>query len=110
MDGIAPFENERAVRSLIRELVADAAGETLHGMLLFGSRARGDAVADSDWDIAVLLEPDASLEEVRKRLADVVGAIWERTGHVVQPLALRETELRRLPSLSMNLYDDAVPL
>ncbi|MEO8713800.1 MAG: nucleotidyltransferase domain-containing protein [Acetobacteraceae bacterium] len=41
-------------------------------MILFGSRARGDARADSDYDVAVLLSGGlADDREVRRRVLDV---------------------------------------
>lgn len=57
-------------------------------IVLFGSRARGDADADSDYDVAVLL--DANMAEdsaVRRRIAD---AAWEHTvdGYAIAPIVL----------------------
>jgi predicted nucleotidyltransferase len=52
--------------------------ERLHGVYLFGSRARGEAAADSDVDLLVLLD----------RVDDYGGEI-RHTGELVSSLALR---------------------
>lgn len=38
---------------------------------LFGSRARGDAEAQSDWDVLVIVPDDAPVEQVD------AGSVWE---------------------------------
>ncbi len=48
------------------------------GLVLFGSRARGDARPDSDWDIAVLLGPGVPSKdhlEIRLRLMEDASAV-----------------------------------
>lgn len=45
-----------ALRPLVARIVRDAAPLDIW---LFGSRARGDARADSDWDLLVVLPDDA---------------------------------------------------
>lgn len=51
--------------------VADACARfPLAEIVLFGSRARGDAGPRSDWDIAVRLADDATEAEARSLLAD----------------------------------------
>ena len=66
----------RAVEALRKSL-----GERLVGVVLFGSRARGDARADSDWDLLVLAEDlpqntfDRQLFFGRLLLSDIPGAI-----------------------------------
>jgi hypothetical protein len=52
-----------------RAALADAYGKRIERVVLFGSRARGDARADSDYDIAVFLEDFAGIaEEMGPRL------------------------------------------
>ena len=51
--------------------VERAYGDRLHGVHLFGSRARGNARPDSDYDVAVVLENLDDFWTERLRLADL---------------------------------------
>ena len=64
-----------AILQRFRDVVSEIYGERLERVVLFGSRARGDAVADSDYDVAVFLRdmPDRTVE--MNRLADVATGI-----------------------------------
>ncbi len=57
-----------------RSALADLYGDEIDRVVLFGSRARGDARPDSDWDVAVFLKslPDRWVE--LDRLADLCGS------------------------------------
>jgi|SRR5580658_11103432 predicted nucleotidyltransferase len=71
-----------------RHAVSVALPGAVHDVVLFGSRARGDARPDSDYDVAVLLADDlAEDRSVRSRLADVA---WEHVveGNIIQAIAL----------------------
>ncbi len=71
-----------------RRAVSAALPGVVHDVVLFGSRARGDARPDSDYDVAVLLADDLAEDRgVRARLAD---AAWEHVvdGTIIQAIAL----------------------
>ena len=59
-------------------------GDRIERVVLFGSRARGEARADLDYDIAVFLKdlPDAWQE--RFRLADLRVDFLDRTGAFIE--------------------------
>ena len=61
----------------LRRGLEDLYGERLDGVFLFGSHARGEASAESDVDILVVLD----------QVADY-GRELERTGHLVSRLSL----------------------
>jgi hypothetical protein len=83
---------DAAVRLIaFRDAVARALPGVVEGVVLFGSRARGDAGPDSDYDVAVVLK-DLSLDrDVRRRLAD---AAWEHVveGYAIIPIAMAADE------------------
>jgi predicted nucleotidyltransferase len=62
-------------------------GPRLESVMLYGSRARGDAQEDSDYDVAVFLRdmPDRIAELYR--LADLSTAILDETGAFIHAMA-----------------------
>lgn len=65
--------NHDAVLNLIRATVR--ASEPDAQIILYGSRARGDAREDSDWDIIVLLNKPAMTHSARNEIA---CDVWEK--------------------------------
>jgi uncharacterized protein len=98
---------------LLRRLRAELErlyGPRLERLVLFGSRARGDARPDSDWDVAVVLRGhDGDLEEAF-RLADLAYDLLLETGEMLslKPFAPEELEERTL--FMHNLRSEGVPL
>lgn len=70
-----------------REAVADAYGDRLDRVVLFGSRARGDAQADSDYDIAVFIRGMANRTDELNRLADLATDILYKDGELIHAMA-----------------------
>ena len=65
----------------LRTALTGLYGSQLERVLLFGSRARGDALPQSDYDVAVFLEPLGDrwaeldrLADLRVRFLDEMGA------------------------------------
>ena len=64
-------------------------GERLERVVLFGSRARGDARPESDYDVAVFLHDLDDWGAELYRLADLSSNIIDETGEFVHAMPYR---------------------
>jgi predicted nucleotidyltransferase len=62
-------------------------GDRLERVVLYGSRARGDAREDSDYDVAVFLRDMPDRWPELDRLADLGTRILGETGELINALA-----------------------
>ncbi len=85
--GMARVDDPVLIR--FRSALADAFGERIERVVLFGSRARGDARPDSDYDVAVFLRDFAGVVEEMGPIADIETDILLETGAVINALPLR---------------------
>ena len=84
-------------------------GERLKGLYLFGSHARGEATADSDIDVAMMLDDFESVSAEIKRTSEIVGDLSLRYDCVVALVPIREADWRqRRSSLLINLRREGV--
>jgi predicted nucleotidyltransferase len=86
-------------------------GERLEPVVLFGSRARGDATPESDYDVAVFLRdlsPRIWLELAPN--ADLTESILEETGSVVTILPVRARAWNERTPLMHEIRRDGVDL
>jgi uncharacterized protein len=73
-------------------------GNRVERVVLFGSRARGDARQDSDYDVAVFLKDLADRWDEVDRIADIATDIMDETGEFVHAMPYRaETYRDRTP-------------
>jgi predicted nucleotidyltransferase len=70
-----------------RQALTEIYGDRLERVVLFGSRARGDARADSDYDVAVFLRDMANRFQELDRLAHLSTDLIDATGEVVNAMA-----------------------
>jgi predicted nucleotidyltransferase len=69
-----------------RAAVDEIYGDRIERVVLFGSRARGDAREDSDYDIAVFLHDLTDYWREADRIADIGVDILHDTGAVINGL------------------------
>ncbi|WP_439815356.1 nucleotidyltransferase domain-containing protein [Zavarzinia sp. CC-PAN008] len=69
-----------------RDTVSAVYGDRVQRVVLYGSRARGQAGAESDYDIAVFFRTDMHFGQELFRLADIGTAVLEETGEVVHAM------------------------
>lgn len=69
-----------------RQALAEVYGDRLARVVLYGSRARGDARPDSDYDIAVFLKGPTRLWRESERLADLETTILYDSGAIINAL------------------------
>ena len=86
-------------------------GGRIERVVLFGSRARGDARADSDYDVAVFLRdyaPGTSTELYR--LADLGTAILDETGAFVHAMPYPAGSYSQRTSLMREIRYEGIDL
>ena len=85
----------------IRQAVHDVEPEA--DVILYGSRSRGDAVSESDWDILVLVDApvdDQRTDRIRHRLYELE---WE-CGEVISSIVRSREEWHSRPYQAMPFH------
>jgi len=83
-------DNDRAVVERFKRLMAER-GVALHSVVLFGSRARGDSEADSDYDILVVV--DRLDPTIRRQISDCAWEAGFDEALVITPLVITKADL-----------------
>jgi predicted nucleotidyltransferase len=89
----------------IRDAVADLYGPALDRVVLFGSRARGDAREESDYDVAVFLRDMASRGAELKRLSSL-GAHFMDSGIFIQAIPFRADDYHHRTPIMHEIRKD----
>ncbi len=82
----------------------------LDQVILFGSRARGDARADSDYDLAVVLDPMKGLWAESESLARWQLELLDEQGVLVHAIPMRLADLQAQTGFMSELRRDGVSL
>ena len=93
-------------------LLRERLGPRVRKIVLFGSRARGDARADSDSDYDDDVVVDRRSADVRKAILAIEVDLMDRFGSLVACLLRDEREWeasRRMP-IGLNVAREGVPL
>lgn len=84
------YEHDLAIAQRLKDLVLQADGGRVRRIILFGSRARGDAQPDSDFDLLVVFR-DISPDEKRSYRLSLYRA-FQDAGVTVEPWVMEEEE------------------
>lgn len=85
-------------------------GARLERVVLYGSRARGEARPDSDYDIAVFLRDLADRWHEMDRLADISTDILYDTGEVIHAMPYRAGAYKERTPLMHEIRADGIDL
>jgi predicted nucleotidyltransferase len=107
MEMIAQYD---PILTRFRAALDEHYGDRLARVVLYGSRARGDARPDSDYDVAVFLKslPDRWLE--LHRLADLRVQFLDDTGAFFDPKPYPTTAWRDATPLMHEIRRDGLDL
>ena len=94
----------------LRAALNAAYGNRIERVVLFGSRARGDAQADSDYDVAVFLRDMTDRWREMHRLAEIETDILYDTGASVHALPYGEGFWRERTPLMHEVRRDGMDL
>ena len=94
-----PTEQEQQVLSDLRRGLQALYGDRLVKLILFGSRARGDARADSDYDVMVVLRGPMDPYKEIERASYVKSAVCIDHEAVITCIYVSEDELDQDGSL-----------
>lgn len=103
--GSLPDAKTRQALAAFRDRLARRYGDRLRGLVLFGSRARGDHREDSDADVAVVLGqvPDPIAEQMD--LAEDAYLIYLDLGIMIQPWVFRGSPRKPGPTRAARLLE-----
>ncbi len=79
LDYIRRMNIDDPVLKKFRAALTELYGDRIERVVLFGSRARGDARADSDYDIALFLNDLTDQWQVVRRIVDIEHALRDET-------------------------------
>jgi predicted nucleotidyltransferase len=93
------------VKQTIHEIEPDA------DIILYGSRARGDAHAESDWDFLILLDgvvDDERIDSVRHRLYEIEWDCGEVLSSIVRSRQDWDTPLHQVTPFSKVVREQGI--
>ncbi len=93
-----------------RKALDEVYRDRLERVVLFGSRARGDAHANSDYDVAVFLHDMEDRGAELNRLADLSTSLIDETGEFVHAMPYRAGAYNERTPLMLGIRTDGIDL
>ena len=93
-----------------RDALSELYGDRLERVVLFGSRARGDAREDSDYDVAVFIKDLGPFWDEVDRLVGVETDLLHDTGAVINSMPYRASTYQDRTSLMREIRHEGVDL
>ena len=84
----------KAIKSLVEERDSSAK------IYLYGSRARGNAKKDSDWDLLILLNRDQITSEIENSITYPLYDLEFETGEIISPMIYSQKEWNTKDSIT----------
>jgi uncharacterized protein len=109
-DITAALTDNDAVLTRFRAALNAAFGDRIERVVLYGSRARGDAHPDSDYDVAVFLRGFIDRWPEVDRLVVIETDLLDDTGAFVHAMPFREGAWRERSPLMGAIRRDGVDL
>jgi uncharacterized protein len=85
-------------------------GERIERVVLYGSRARGDARQDSDYDVAVFLKDMADRWNEIDKIVEIEVGILDETGAVINALPFQAGSYRERTPLMHEIRREGLDL
>lgn len=110
MSSIMPDVKDDPIVSRLRATLTEVYGDRVERVVLYGSRARGDARPDSDYDVAVFLRDMPDRAQEMNRLADIGTEILYDAGRVIHAMPYRASAYRERTPLMHEIRQDGIEL
>lgn len=107
---MAALPTQDPILMRFRDAVAEAYGDRLERIVLFGSRARGDHRPDSDYDVAVFVRDLGALWEEFGILADMETNVLLETGAIINSFPFPAGSDRKQTGFMHELRRDGLSL
>jgi predicted nucleotidyltransferase len=104
------MDHDRALLTRYRRALDEAYGGRLDRAILFGSRARGGARIESDYDVAVFLTDMAGFGVESRKLAEIETELLLHTGAVFNTMPFLATDYAAPTAFMAEVRRDGVDL